>query len=104
MERSAEGTQDVAAVELGNGKKIERSGKKADPGGAANGMKQESTRRDAGAQDGGEETQEKWSAKGQVNFLDVIKAGNNFGMEHTVGECGNGENKADERTGSANVK
>jgi len=37
VERSTEGTQDGAAVELGNGQKIERSCEKADPGGAADG-------------------------------------------------------------------
>ena len=64
VERSTEGTQYVAAVELGNGQKIERSCEKADPGGAADGMKQESARRDAGMHHGREEAQEKWNAEG----------------------------------------
>ena len=41
VEGSAEGTQNVAAVELRNGQEIERSGEETNPGGASDGIKQE---------------------------------------------------------------
>ena len=41
MSALADGAEDVAAVELCGGKKIERSGEKAYPGGTADGMKKE---------------------------------------------------------------
>jgi hypothetical protein len=104
MNRSAEGAKNVAAVQLGNRQKIEGIGEEADPGSAADRMKEERARGSAGMQHRREETQEKWSAEGEVYVLGVIKAGNNLGMEHTVGKRGNGENKAHERAGSAHVK
>jgi hypothetical protein len=67
-------------------------------------MKQESLGSDPGMQNGGEETQEERNAEGEVSILSIVQTGNNLGMEHTVDERGNGENKADERTGSADVK
>jgi hypothetical protein len=54
VKAGAEGTEDVAAVELGNGEEIDRSGEEADPGGAADGVKQEGTGGNAGMQGGGE--------------------------------------------------
>ncbi len=99
-----ERTQNVATVQLGHGQEIERSGEKADPGGAANRMKQECAGGNAGMQGGSEETQQQWSAEGQVDVPRVVKARNNFGVEHAVGECGNRQNESNERTGSAHVK
>ena len=46
------GAEDVAAIELARGQKIQRSGEEPDPGGAAHGMKQESGGVDAGVKDG----------------------------------------------------
>ena len=94
----------MAAVKLGNRQKIERSGEKSDPGGAAHGMKQKRAMGDAGMQPGGEETQQDWSAKGQVDVLQIIKARNNPGVENAVSQCGNRENEAYQRSGSADVK
>src|SRR5260370_14269566 len=99
-----ERTQNVATVQLGHGQEIERSGEKADPGGAANRMKQECAGGNAGMQGGSEETQQQWSAEGQVDVPRVVKARNKFGVEHAVGECGNRENESNERTGSAHIK
>ncbi len=41
MSALADGAKDVAAVELRGGKKIERGGEEADPGGATDRMKEE---------------------------------------------------------------
>ena len=104
MKAGAERTQNVAAVKLGHGQEIERSSEKPDPGGAANRMKQEGARGDAGMQPGSEETQQKWSAEGQVDVSRVVKTRNNPGVENSVGKRGNRQNESHKRTGSAHVK
>lgn len=48
VEADADRTKDMAAIELGRRKKIERSGKETDPGGAADRVNQESAGGDAG--------------------------------------------------------
>ena len=55
-------------------------------------------------QHGGEETHEKRSAEGEIDILQVVEAGDNFGVEHAVSECRDGENKTYERAGSADIK
>jgi len=67
-------------------------------------MKQESLGSDPRMQNGGEETQEERNAEGEVGILSIVQTGNNLGVEQTVDERGNGENKANERTGSADVE
>lgn len=104
MKTSAERTQNMAAVQLGNGEEIERGGEEADPCGAANGMKQERAGRNAGMEPRGEETQQQRSAEGHLYTAHVVEAGDNFGVENAVGERGNRQNEPDKRTGSAHVK
>jgi len=69
VETSTQRAKNVAAVKLGHGQQIERSGEKSDPSGAANRVEQERTSGNARMQNGGEETQEKWRAEGQVDLL-----------------------------------
>jgi len=104
VEARAERTQNVAAVKLGNGEEIEGGGEKSDPGGAAHRMKQECAGGNAGMQPGGEESQEKWSAEGEIDFLQVVEARNNFGVEGAVSEGRNGQNETHKWAGSADVK
>ena len=104
MKACADRTEDVAAIELGNGQKIERSGEKPDPGGAANGMKQERGGGYTWMQPRSEETQQKRSAEGQVDVMCVVKARNDLRVEQAVGERGDGQNKSHQRTGRAHVK
>ncbi len=104
VETSAEGAQDMAAIQLGDGQEVERSGEKPDPGGAANGMEQKHAGVNPWMQGGCEETQQEWSAEGQVDVASVVEARNNFGVEHAVGECGNGQDESYERTGSTDIK
>jgi hypothetical protein len=104
VERSAERAENVAAVELGDGKKIERGSEKSNPGGAADGMKKKCAGGNAGMQNGDEEAQKEWDAKSEVHVLRVVESGDNFGVQDTVDERGNGKNKADEWAGSADVK
>src|SRR5438132_7383751 len=101
---SIEGTQNVAAVQLGDRQEVERSSEEPNPGGTANGMQQEHAGVNPWMQDGSEESQKQWSAESQIDIASVVKAGDNFGVEHAVGECRNRQDESYERTGSTDVK
>lgn len=67
-------------------------------------MKKKCAGGNAGMQNGDEEAQKEWDAKGEVHILRVVQAGDNFGVQYTVDKRGNGKNKSDERARSADVK
>lgn len=104
VKADADGAEDVAAIELGGGEKIEGSGKKADPGGTTDGIKQQSAGSDAGMEHGGDEAQQEGRAKGKVDALHVGETGNNFRMGDAVGQGGDREKEADQWAGSADVE
>jgi len=54
VQARADRAQYVATIKLGGGQKIEGSGKKANPGGAADWMQEESAGRNAGMEHGGD--------------------------------------------------
>src|SRR6266568_2090835 len=86
VQPGTDGTENVAAIQLGNGQQIERSCKQPNPCGAANGMKQQ--RR----------------AEDDFGVARVDKAGNDLGVENAVDQRGNRENKAYKRAGSAHIE
>jgi hypothetical protein len=104
VQASVDGAEDVAAIELGGGQQIERCGEKADPGGAADRMKQERAGSDAGMEHGVDQAQQELRAKDEVDVLQVGEAGNNFCVQDAVDQGGNGENEADQGAGSADVE
>lgn len=104
MERSAQRTKNVAAIELGDRKKIEGSSEESDPCGAANGMKQQGAGRDARMKNGSEKPKQERRAKHQVYAIEVVEAGNDFRMDDTEGESWDGEDKTDKRSGSAYIE
>ena len=53
---------------------------------------------------GGKEMQNERGAEDDVGFVRVSDGGNNFCVENSVDERGHGENEADERAGSADIK
>lgn len=96
----------MAAVELRDGQEVQRCGKQPDPGGAADGVKQERGWGDAWVKPGGESTKQQRNAEDKIDVgtSNIGKAGNDFGMKNAVGEGGNGKHETDERAGSADVK
>lgn len=106
MEAWADAAKDVAAVKLAGGEEIERSGEEADPGRAANGREEKRIGVDAGMEDGVEEVEKKRSAEEDVGLRGVGmgERGNDGGVKHAVEQRGNGEEKADDGAGSADVK
>jgi hypothetical protein len=104
MGARAEGTKNVAAIELTRRQEIERSGEEPDPSGAAYGMEEETSGVDAGMKDCCKEAQDERNAKNDVGVSGVRKSGNNFGVKNSIQECGNGENEADERARCADIE
>ena len=104
MERSAEGTKNVTAIELGDWEKIEGSGEESDPSGAANGVKQQGAGRDAWMKNGSEKSKQERRTKDQVHVLQVGEARDGFGVQNAISEGWDGEDKADKRSGSTYIE
>jgi hypothetical protein len=104
VEAGADRTENVSAVELGGGKKIERGGEETDPGGAPDGMNQKSGGRDAGMEQGREETKQQRHAENEISLRNVGKIWDDFCVENAIGKSGNRQKKTRERTGSADIK
>ena len=100
----AYGAEDVAAVELRGGKKIERSGKETDPGGAADGVKEEVCGVGAMVKNRREEMQDERSTEDDLVFGRDAEARDKLGVDDAVDERGNGDEKTDERAGRADVE
>lgn len=104
MEADVDGAEDVAAIELSGGEEVQRSGKKADPGGATDGMEEKHVGVGAGMNQTSEETKQDWSAEDYLGVRGIDDAGNDFGVQEAEEQSGNGEKKADERAGGADIE
>ena len=104
MSALADGAEDVAAVELRGGKKIKRSGEEADPGGTADGMQKEVCGAGAMMKNRREEMQDERGAENDFVFGGDAEAGDKLGVHDAVDQRGNGDQEANERAGSADVK
>src|SRR5262249_4786324 len=80
----AYGTHDVAAVELADGQKIQRSGEKAYPRGAADRMKQQVGSVRIRLPDGGGGAKDERHAKNELRIVLAGQRGNHLGMHHAV--------------------
>ena len=104
MKAGIHGPKDVAAVELSDREEIERGGEETYPGSAADRMKQKRGWRHARMKYGGEETKEERSAEYQLDVRKVGDAGNDFRVQNAEDESRDGEDKSDERAGSADIE
>lgn len=104
MKTSADGAEYVSAIQLAGGEEIERSGEKADPGGAANGMEEKNAGGRAVVKNRSEETQQKRSAEDDIGVRGIDDAGGDLGVKEPKNERGNGKDETNQRTGSANVE
>jgi hypothetical protein len=104
VETRADRTENVAPVELGGGKKIEGGGKETDPGGAADGMNQKSGGRDAGMEQGREETKQQRHAENEIGLRSVGKIWDDFCVENAIGESRNRQEKTGKGAGGADIE
>ena len=106
MDTWVDGAEDVTAVKLAGGEEIERGGEEADPGGTADRVEKEEVRIDAGMEEGVEEPEEERNAEddGVLVGISVGDGGDEAGMKDAVEKGGDGEDEADQWTGSTNVK
>src|SRR5260370_152406 len=84
VQPGTDGAENVAAIQLGNGQQIERSCKQPDPCGAANGMKQQSARGNAGMRQICEKAKQQRRAEDDFGVMRVDKDGNDLGVEKFV--------------------
>jgi hypothetical protein len=98
MGACAEGTKNVAAIQLTRRKEIERSSEKSDPGGAAHGMEEKIARGDTRMKDGGKEAEDQRNSEDDIGASGIRESGDNLGMEDSIDERRNSENKAHERS------
>ena len=104
MSALVDGAEDVAAVELRGGKKIERSGEEANPGGAADRMQKEVCRAGAMMKNRRQKTQDERGAENDFVFGGYGEARDKLCVHDTVDQRRNGDQEADERAGCADVK
>ncbi len=104
MSARTQRTQNVAAIELTGRQEIERSSEEPDPSGAAYRVEKEIADVDAGMKDRGKEVQDEGNAEDDVGVSGIRESWNNFGVENSKDERGNGENEADERAGCADIE
>jgi len=84
MSALADGAEDVAAIELPGGKKIERSGEKADPCGASDRMKKEVRGVSAMMKNRREEMEDERRTEDNSGVRGVGKARNKLGVDDAV--------------------
>jgi len=96
----------VATIELGRGKKVQRGGEKADPGGAADGRKQKEMRVDAGMNEGIEKAKKQGDAEddGVLVGVRISNRRNDVGVKHAIDQGGDGKGYPHERAGGADVE
>lgn len=98
----AEGTENVAAIELASRQKIEGGGEEADPGSAPDRMNQKIADGGVRVKHGCEEAHNQRHAEDDVRVRG--EAGNDLCVQHTKGKRRKSKNEADQRTGSADIE
>lgn len=104
MRAEAVGAENVAAIELACGQKIERSSKESHPGGAPYGMEKQTGCFYSGMKKARKEMHDERGAEDNVGLGGIGDGGNNFRMKHSINERRHRENEADEGAGSADIK
>ena len=104
MQARANGTEDMAAVQLTDWEQVHGSHEQPDPCGAADGRQEKRAGINAGMQEGMEKSQQQRHAEGDVSVTEICKTRHEFRMNDSVEKSRNGENEAHERARSANIK
>jgi hypothetical protein len=97
MQARADGTKDVAAVQLADREEVQGSHEQTDPCGTADGRKEKRAGVDAGVQEGLEKSQQQRHAEGDVGVIEIRETGHEFRMNDSVEKSRNGKDEAHER-------
>src|SRR6266478_6561156 len=104
MQARADGTKDMAAIQLAHGEQIHGSHKQTDPCGTADGRKEKRAGVNAGVQEGVEKSQQQGHAKGDVGVIEIRETRHEFCMNDSVEKSRDGKDEAHKRARSANIK
>ena len=104
MQARANGTEDMAAVQLTDWEQVHGSHEQADPCGAADGRQEKRAGINAGMQEGMEKSQQQRHAEGNVSVTEICKTRHEFRMNDSVEKSRNGKDEAHQRARSANIK
>jgi len=104
VQARADGTQNMAAVQLTDREKVQGSHEQTNPCGAADGRKEKRAGVEAGAQQGIEESQQQRHAEGHVGVIEMREAGHEFRMNDSVEKSRDRKGEAHERARSAHIK
>jgi hypothetical protein len=100
----AQGTQDVAAVKLRGGQKVERGGEQADPGGAANWMKEKIAGANSGMKDRGKEVKDERRTQHDAGMRGISETGDEFRVQHAENQRRDSDDETHQRAGSTDVE
>lgn len=104
VEARAQRAEDVAAVELRGGDEIEGGGEKADPGGAAYGVKKDVGDGRVRIEDGRESVEDERGAEDGTGVIWVGEIGNDLCVDDAEEQGGNGDDETEERAGCTDVE
>jgi hypothetical protein len=104
MQARANGTEDMAAVQLTDREQVHGSHEQTDPGGTADGRKEKRAGVNAGVHEGVEKPHQQRHAKGDIGVIEICEARHEFHMNDSVEKSRDGENEAHKRARSANIK
>jgi len=104
MQARADGTEDMATVQLTDGEQVQGSNEQTNPRGAADGRKEKRAGVDAGVQQGVKKSQQQRHAEGDIGLVEVREARHEFRMNDSVEKSRNGKDEAHKRARSANIK
>lgn len=104
MQARADGTEDMAAVQLADGEQVQGSHEQTDPCGAADRRKEQRAGVHAGVQEGVKKSQQQRHAEGDIGLVEICEARHEFRMNDSVEKSRDGEEEAYERARSAHIK
>ena len=104
MQARADGTQDMAAVQLADGEQVQGSHEQTNPCGAADGRKEQRAGVHAGVLEGVKKSQQQRHAEGDLGLVEIRETRHEFRMNDSVEKSRNGKDEAHKRARSANIK
>ena len=104
MQARADGTEDMATVQLAHGEQVQGSHEQTDPCGAADGRKEQRAGVHAGVQEGVKKSQQQRHAEGDVGVIEICETRHEFRMNDSVEKGRNSEDEAHKRSRSAYIK
>ena len=97
MQARADGTEDMAAVQLADGEQVHRSHEQTNPCGTANGRKEQRAGVNTGVQESVKKSQQQRNAEGDVGVIEIGETRHEFRMNDSVEKSRNGEDEAHKR-------